>query len=115
MNKEEILQMSRKENKGRESEWENSIANRASRAGKATGIILCVILVLLDDIILHTKVIGLASWIVFFAMEAASNLILFLSYKKKSMLIWFLIDIFCTIADLTILILLSKKVLWTIS
>lgn len=115
MDKAEILQMSRKENKGKESEWENSIANRASRAGKAAGIILCVILVLLDDMVLHTKVIGLASWIVFFAMEAASDLILFLSYKKKSMLILFIIDIFCTIADLTMLILLSKRVLWTIS
>lgn len=115
MDRDKILQMSRKENEGKEGEWENSVASKASRAGKATGIVLCVVLVLLDDIILHTKIIGLASWIVFFAMEAASDLLLYLSYKKKSRLFLFIIDIICVIADLSMLIFLAKRLTWTIS
>ena len=109
MEREEILRKSRVENEGKESEWEKSVASKASRAGKATGIALCVILVLLDDIFLNTKIIGLASWIVFFAMEAASDLVLYLSYKKKSKLVLFIIDIFCTIGDLAMLIILSTR------
>ena len=109
MNKDKILQLSRDENKGKESEWERSVASRASRAGKATGIILCVILVLLDDIFLNTKIIGLCSWIVFFAMEAASDLVLYLSYKKKSRMLLFVIDMICVIGDLIMLVILSLK------
>ena len=109
MDKEKILQMSRKENEGKESEWEKSVASKASRAGKATGIVLCVILVLLDEIFLNTRIIGLCSWIVFFGMEAESDLVLYLSYTKKSRLILFVIDIICVIADLTMLIILSLR------
>lgn len=109
MEKEEILRISRKENEGKDSEWEQSVASKASHTGKATGIALCVILVLLDDIFLQTKIIGLASWIVFFAMEAASDLVLYLSYRKKSKLILSIVDIFCAIGDLIVLIILSTR------
>ena len=109
MNKDEILNMSRKENEGKESEWERSVANKASRAGRATGIVFCVILVLLDDILLNTRIVGLASWIVFFSMEAASNLLLYRNYRKKSSLFLSVIDIFCVIADLTMLVILGMR------
>ena len=109
MDKEEVLRISRRENEGKDSEWEQSVASKASRVSKATGLALSVILVLLDDIFLHTRIVGMASWIMFFAMEAASDMVLYLSYKKKSKLIWSVIDIICVIGDLTALIILSTR------
>lgn len=109
MNKDEILNMSRKENEGKESEWEKSVANKASRAGKTAGIILTVLLVLLDDIYLHSRIVGMVAWIVFFTMEAASDIILYLNYQKKSKLIWSIVDIVCAIGDLTMLIILCVR------
>lgn len=109
MNKDEILNMSRKENEGKESEWEKSVANKASSAATTAGLIISILLVLLDDLYLHSRVVGMVAWTVFFAMEAASNTILFLNYRKKSKLIWAIVDIVCAIGDLTALIILCGR------
>ena len=107
MNKDDILQLSRKEFEGKNSEWEQSVANKACSAGKTAGLIVSILLVLLDDIYLHSRVVGMVAWIVFFTMQAASDIILFVNYRKKSKLIWAIVDTVCAIADLTVLIILS--------
>jgi len=109
MNKDEILNMSRKENEGKESEWEQSVANRASNAATTAGLIISILLMLLDDLYLHSRVVGMVARIVFFTMEAASNTILFLNYRKKSKLIWAIVGIVCAIGDLAMLIILCGR------
>ena len=109
MNKDDILRLSRKEFEGKDSEWEQSVANKASNAARTAGLILCVLLVLLDDLYLNSRVVGMVAWIVFFAMEAASDTILYLNYRKKSKLIWAIVDIVCFIGDLTALIILCVR------
>ena len=106
MDKEEILQMSRKENNGKESEWEKSVEYKAGKAARIVGLTICVLLVLLDEFYLNTRIVGMVSWIVFFSMEAASDLIYYLNYRKTSKLVWFTISLICDIADIVMLIIL---------
>ena len=106
MDKEKILQMSRKENEGKESEWEKSVAYQAGKAARIIGLTICVLLVLLDDLYLHTRIVGMVLWIVFFSMEAASDLIYYLNDRKTSTLVWFAVSLICDIADIVMLIIL---------
>lgn len=104
MDKDKILQMSRKENEGKESEWEQSVAYKAGKAARIAGLTICFLLALWDDFYLKTTIVSMASWIVFFAMEAVSSFIFYLNYRKTSKLVWFIISLICVIADIICLI-----------
>ena len=57
MDRDKILQMSRKENEGKEGEWEQSVEYRAGRAARIVGLIVCILLMLLDDLFLNTRIV----------------------------------------------------------
>lgn len=107
MDKDRILTLSRQENNGKDGEWEKTILNKAATAARVVGLALSVLLVLADDLLFHTRYIGLVSWIIFFGMEGASNLILYLHFKKKSKLISTIVDISCAVIDTISLFLIN--------
>ena len=109
MDKETILKMSRAENQGKQDEREQSIAEKASSLGKNVGLAICVLLALLSDFFLHNREVGLVAWIVFFAMEGCSDLFLYRHNKKRSKLIWGIIEIVCAVIDLTVLVILAVR------
>lgn len=115
MDKDKILQMSRKENEGKGGEWEQSVEYKAGRAARIVGLTVCILLMLLDDLFLNTRIVGMVSRIMFFSIEAASNIVLYRNYRKKTKLIWAIVDITCAIGDLTMLIILAKRLTWMIS
>ena len=76
MEKDEILRMSREENFGRQDEREILADGNASRAGMLVGGILCAALALASRLLLHIPEVGLAGWLVYFAMQGSGNIVL---------------------------------------
>jgi hypothetical protein len=107
MDKDQILQMSRNENEGQPDEWEQSIEKQAAQVGKAAGLVTCILLVFLAEYVLHNRNVGRAAWIVFFAMEGTSYLCKYLKTKKRSHLFGAVLELFCAVANVGILIILA--------
>ena len=98
MNKEEILKMSQQENKGKLDEREQAAFGKASRVGMLVGALLCVVLVLVSEFILKKPELALAGWMVYFAMQGSSNIILYTQLKNRSKLIYGIIETIFAIA-----------------
>lgn len=108
MDKDQILQMSRKENEGQPDEWEQSVDSKAAGISKIVGLITCLLLVFVAAPLLENPQLGQGAWLVFFAMEGSSDLYQYLKTKKRSKLIWAILELFCVAGYLGILWL------WTI-
>ena len=83
MNKEEILALSRKENEGKQDEREILAYGEAGRNGMAVGGLLCAILVFLSEIFFNIPEIGLAAWLVYFAMLGTNRITLYAKLKER--------------------------------
>ena len=83
MNKEEILALSRKENEGKQDEREILAYGEAGRNGMAVGGLLCAILVFLSEIFFNIPEIGLAAWLVYFAMFGTNRITLYVKLKDR--------------------------------
>lgn len=107
MDKEEILKMSREENEGRHDEREIIAFGAASRIGMLAGAFVCVVLVFASGLLFHIPEIGLAGWLVYFAMQGSSNIVLFRDLKSRRNLMWGVIEIVCAIAFAIALVMKS--------
>lgn len=99
MDKDSVLNLSRKENEKKPGEWETSILNKAHNIGRISGLIATVFLVLADEFLLHTRIVSIAAWIIFFAIDGSTELVLYLHFRKKRKLIWAIIAFICVIMD----------------
>lgn len=88
MNKEDILKMSQRENKGKLDERESAALGKASRVGMLTGAFLCVIFIVVSAFVWNRPELSLAGWMVYFAMQGSSNLVLFRYLKTRSKLVY---------------------------
>ncbi len=93
MNKEEIVKMSQQENKGKLDERELVVLGKASRVGMLVGVLLCIALILVSEFVLHMPELALVGWMVYFAMQGSSNLILFKHLKIRRKLIYSIVEI----------------------
>lgn len=109
MDKDQILEMSRNENNGKPDEWEQSVVEQAAQLGKSVGLFVCILVVLLAEFVLQNRDLGRGAWIVYFAMEGSSDLYKYLKMKKRSKLIWAVLELFCAITYVIIMILLAVK------
>ena len=98
MNKEDILKMSREENEGRHDEREMMAYGTASRVGMLVGAIICAVLVFASELLFHIPEIGLAGWLVYFAMQGSGSIVLYKKLKNRRNLIWGIIEIVFAIA-----------------
>lgn len=98
MNKEDILKMSQQENKGKLDERELAVLGKASRIGMLVGILLCVVLILVSKFILNMPELALAGWMVYFAMQGSSNIVLYKNLKTQSKLTYGIIEIVLAVA-----------------
>ena len=87
MNKEDILALSRKENEGKQDERENAAYGEAGRNGMAVGGLLCAILVFLSELVLNIPEVGLACWLVYFAMYGTHRVTLYAKLKERQQLV----------------------------
>ena len=107
MNKDEVLKMSREENEGRHDEREIIVFGAASRVGMLVGAFVCVLLVFASELIFHIPEIGLVGWLVYFAMQGSSNIVLHRDLKCRRNLIWGIIEIAFAVAFAVSLIVKS--------
>ncbi|MEE1279333.1 MAG: DUF6442 family protein [Oscillospiraceae bacterium] len=98
MNKEEILKMSQQENKGKLDEREIAALGKASRIGMLVGALLCVVLILAGEFLLNMPELGLVGWIVYFAMQGSSNVVLYKHLKTRGKLIYGIIELAFAVA-----------------
>lgn len=107
MNKEEILKMSREENEGRHDEREMIAFGTASRVGMLVGALVCVLLVLASEFLFHIPEIGWVGWLVYFAMQGSSNIVLYKDLKIRRNLVWGIIELAFAIAFVVVLVVKS--------
>ena len=98
MDKEEILKMSQRENKGKPDEREAAAFGKAFRVGMLAGVLLCVALILVSEFILNRPELALAGWVVYFAMQGSSNIVLFRYLNTRRKLIYGVVEIVCAVA-----------------
>ena len=107
MNKDEVLKMSREENEGRHDEREIIAFGTASRTGMLVGALVCVLLVFASELLFHIQEIGLVGWLVYFAMQGSSNIVLYKDLKNRRNLIWGIIEIAFAVAFAVVLVIRS--------
>ena len=88
MKKDEILEMSRKENAGKHDEREMAAFGTASRVGMLVGGILCAVLVFLSEFLFKVHKIGLVAWLVYFAMQGSHHITLYTKLKTNKHLVY---------------------------
>ena len=110
MNKDEILKMSREENKGRQDEREVMAHGTASKVGMSVGAIVCVLLVWASEFLFNIPEVGLAGWFVYFSMGGSSNIVLYVKLKSRQSLIWGIIEIVFAVLFAVALVIKSSVV-----
>jgi hypothetical protein len=108
MNKEEILNKSRKENEGKDDERELQILANGSRIGMAVGGILSIIVVVFSRIV-EEPLLGLSAWAVYFSMMGSHRLYHFIRTKESVRLIQALIGIVFGIACFVGMVVLALQ------
>ena len=93
MNREEILKKSQEENKGKLDERELAAYGKSSRVGMLVGASLCVVLVLVSEFIFDMPELALVGWMLYFAMQGSSNIVLFKHLKTRTKLIYGIVEI----------------------
>ena len=98
MKKEEVLEMSRKENQGNYDEREMAALGIASRVGMLVGGIICAVLGLLSECLFKNHEIGLVAWLVCFAMHGSHSITLYAQLKAREELIYGMISLVSAVA-----------------
>ena len=98
MNKEEILQRAREENKGVDAVLQKA-KTEGAKISMAVGAAACMLLNFLDHIFLHTDVIGDTCWIIYGSMIASKVWVEGIALKKKG----YVIAAVCTTAFVILL------------
>ena len=98
MDREDILKMSQNENRGRLDEREVAVFGKASRVGMLVGAFICVALVLVSEFVLKMPELALVGWMVYFAMQGSSNVVLYKHLKSRSKLIYGIVEIVFALA-----------------
>ena len=98
MKKEEILELSRRENEGGHDEMELAAFGTAAKAGMMCGGIVCMLLVLLSEFLFHVEEIAIVGWLVYFAMHCSNSTVMYVKLKTKAMLARAIATFIATIA-----------------
>ncbi len=93
MKKDEILEMSRKENEGRYDEREQAAFGAASRVGMLVGGIVCAVLVVLSELLFNIPEFGLIAWFVYFSMNGSHYITLYTKLKARKQLVYGIMDL----------------------
>ena len=109
MNKEDILELSRKENEGKQDERENAAYGEAGRNGMAVGGLLCAILVFLSELVLNIPEVGLACWLVYFSMYGTHRVTLYAKLKERNHLVAGIITLAVAVLFAVALFVVGKR------
>lgn len=103
MNKEDVLELSRKENQGKRDEREMAAFGTASRVGMLVGGILCAVLVLLAEFLFKISEIGMVAWLVYFSMYGSHHITLYTQLKDRKQLVYGIMTLATAVAFAVVL------------
>lgn len=103
MNRDEILRKSQQENKDRLDECELEAIGKASRVGMFVGGLLCVALILVSELVFDRSELALVGWMVYFAMQGSSNIVIYAHLKKRRKLVYGIGEILFAVAFAVVL------------
>lgn len=95
MNKDEILEKSRRENKNKDIA-EIEVINRASSIATSVGMLVCCLISVLD--VLFTDKVNCITWTIYFSMLGTRFLVKYIKLRKKHELFFSLIYLIISIA-----------------
>lgn len=88
MNKEEILEKSRAENKGRTDEMETAVLGKAGSIAAAVGGLVCILIVLLNLVSKNSDPkVSFAAWAVYGLMQGALFLVKYVKLRRAHELV----------------------------
>jgi len=90
MNREEILERSRKENKNQDEMEKDALAKAGQRAC-AIGGLVCMVIILLETIFAES--VNVSTWAVYLSMTGTMLLVKYLRLKRKHELIFAVIQL----------------------
>lgn len=102
MNKDEILKMSREENKSGD-EREEKIKLRSYAISAAIGALLCMVFVFIEEIVFDRS--ATLVWIIYFGMMLSKSILDAVKLKKKSDICLSIFLSLCFVIDIVIYIL----------
>ena len=70
----------------------------AAKTGMLVGVLICIALVFASDFFFQIPEIGLVGWLVYFAMQGSSNIVLYRYVKNNKKLIWGIIELAFSVA-----------------
>lgn len=109
MNKEEILQKARTENKGND-EFRRSLEGTTGRYRGVIAVLLALILTIFDNYLWKTGLIGAAAYLVYAAAEASSSWILWKYLKDRGELAKASLLTITALVAVAILIIRASKI-----
>lgn len=62
------------------------------------GALVCVALILISEFVLNVPELALVGWMVYFAMQGSSNIVLYKNSKTRSKLIYGIVEIVFAVA-----------------
>ena len=83
MKKEDVLEMSRKENEGKHDEREMTAYGLACKVGFLAGGILCAILIFVSETVFYVREIGMVAWMIYLVMYGSNSITLYAQLKKR--------------------------------
>ena len=92
MEREDILAMSREENDGRLDEREQMMLGKIAKVKSLVGGVVCVLLVLVCEFLLHKPEISLCAWLVYFSMQLTNDWMMYALKKERMHLIFGIIN-----------------------
>lgn len=99
MTKEEILEMSRAENKNQDERERDALA-KAGRRASAVGGIVCAVIIILE--LIFTQQCSVGIWAVYLSITGTTLLVKYLHLKKKHELIFGIVQLVLAAAFLTL-------------
>jgi len=88
MDKNEILEKSRNENKNKPDERELFVNGKAAAIGSSVGILICAAVILLETFLSDSYIATPAAWTVYWGIFAAIHTYKFAKLRQKHELAW---------------------------
>ena len=103
MEKETILKLSRKENESKYDEYQISAIDLSNKISQLVGGVLCAILAFVGVFAFEARELTMGVCAVYFSMTSSSSIVKFVKMKRKSDLVWSIIEALVAIAALVVM------------
>ena len=98
MNRDEILEKSRNENKGKYDERQLAALGKASNVGIAVGGLMCMLIALVSEIFFDRYIFYAIAWLVYTSMLGSRSLYLYKELKARKHLVIGILETVCAAA-----------------